>query len=53
MKYKGGKCSNCGHDDIFFQIAMLQMVLDYAKKNHCCYDCAERAVNEGFKQWGK
>lgn len=49
-EYKGGKCSNCSYLDIFWEHSIIQITLDYCRKNHCCYSCGEQALRKRSKQ---
>lgn len=43
-QYKGGKCSECSQEDLFTEVATIQTILLYMQKNHCCYNCAVRCL---------
>ena len=49
IKYAGGSCPHCFKDDIFEEITHIQIVLEYAKSRHCCYNCASKALQKNIK----
>jgi DNA-directed RNA polymerase subunit RPC12/RpoP len=49
LEYKGGRCPYCSTEDIFAEWSHIQLVIDYARKSHSCYNCASKALQKNIK----